>query len=257
MGVLVLDQRQYYARRHPHRLAGVCRHVDDGGALTFDIGLHPTGSRRQPKPAVVRSREVRHGQRPRNAASKSSFHCPGWSGTGRPGFGITPELAMQELAWSETVVDGPASSPPCCGSRRSGWVSIATLRSSRSHARRRRAASPTENRRRQRPRAARAGAALDGDYTTEARLPLQFDLVFDRPVQARSVFVRMARPSQDYHAQLSAWDDGKGAFVGVAKFESHISGPFSPHVGSATFPAVKRVSSGWRSARFNRQPGVY
>ena len=106
-------------------------------------------------------------------------------------------------------------------------------------ARGRRTAPQAENRRRQRPGVCGAAAAFDDDYTTQARLPLWFDLVFDKPVQARSVFVRMARASQDYHAELLAWDEDKGKFNSVAKFESHISGPFSPHIGSATFPAVQ------------------
>jgi len=78
--------------------------VGVGGALTFDIGIHPAGT------VTNRSREwyelvklataeaARHG-------IKMGFHCPGWSASGGPW--ITPELGMQELTWSETIVEGP------------------------------------------------------------------------------------------------------------------------------------------------------
>ena len=76
--------------------------VGIGGALTFDIGIHPAGT------VTNRSREwydlikfatteaAKHG-------IKMSFHCPGWSASGGPW--ITPELGMQELTWSETIVE--------------------------------------------------------------------------------------------------------------------------------------------------------
>ena len=75
-----------------------------GGAMLFDIGLHPPG------PVKVRSPEwfdlVRFAVQEAAARGiRISFHCPGWETSGGPW--ITPELAMQELTWSETVVEGP------------------------------------------------------------------------------------------------------------------------------------------------------
>jgi hypothetical protein len=211
--------------------------VGVGGVLTFDIGIHPAGT------VTNRSREwfglvkfateeaAKHG-------IKMSFHCPGWSASGGPW--ITPELAMQELTWSETTVEGPKEFTavlPQPTKRLDYYRDVALV------------AFPTPPGDDPLPKPqfasadgkllGEAAAVMDGDWATQSQLPLRFDLLFEQPVEARSIFLRVGRASGDFHAQLLAWEESKTAFTPVAKIQSHLSGPFSAHIGAATFRAVR------------------
>jgi hypothetical protein len=211
--------------------------VGVGGVLTFDIGIHPAG------PVTNRSPEwyelikfaaceaERHG-------IKMGFHCPGWSASGGPW--ISPEQGMQELTWSETMVEGPREldiklpQPPTrlgCY-RDAAVIAFPSLPGDRP--------LPAPRFMDVEGKALPAGvAALDTDTTTTADLPAEFDLVFPEAVEVCSAFARVARASGSYNATLSAWDETKGTFKVVAKFRSHTSGPFSANIGSASFAAVK------------------
>ncbi|MCX7008026.1 MAG: glycosyl hydrolase, partial [Kiritimatiellaeota bacterium] len=193
--------------------------VGVGGTLTFDIGIHPAGT------VTNRSREwyelvkfatveaAKHG-------IKMSFHCPGWSASGGPW--ITPELGMQELTWSETVVEGPrefALALPQPRTHLDFYCDAALL------------AFPTPAGDESLPKTQLLDT--DGKSVNAPNLPPEFDLVFQQPVEARSIVVRVGRATGDFSAELSA--DARP----LAKFRSHISGPFSAHIGSATFAPVK------------------
>ncbi|MCU0981691.1 MAG: hypothetical protein MUF25_21275, partial [Pirellulaceae bacterium] len=72
--------------------------VGVGGVFLMDIGIHPAG------PVRYQSREwydlvkLAVGEAQKHDI-QVSFHCPGWSASGGPW--VTPEMAMQELTWSE------------------------------------------------------------------------------------------------------------------------------------------------------------
>ncbi len=77
--------------------------VGVGGVFLMDIGIHPAG------PVVYHSRQwydlvkLAVGEAQKHDI-QVGFHCPGWSASGGPW--VTPEMAMQELTWSETHIDG-------------------------------------------------------------------------------------------------------------------------------------------------------
>lgn len=201
--------------------------VGIGGAMLFDIGIHPAGA------VTNRNREwyelvqfataeaAQHGV-------KMSFHCPGWSASGGPW--ITPELAMQEVTWSETVVEGPCEftvalpQPPA----RLGFYRDAAV-----------IAFPTPAGDEPLPKPQLADTNGTPFPAGTTNLPAAFDLVFPQPVEARSAFVRVARATSDFAAELSVFDERAGQCRTVAKFRSHTSGPFSAHIGSASFAPMR------------------
>jgi hypothetical protein len=79
--------------------------VGVGGVQMFDVG---TGIPKGPVETLSAEwlRLVRHAASEANRLGMSftMHNCPGWSSTGGPW--ITPDRAMQQLVWSETVVDG-------------------------------------------------------------------------------------------------------------------------------------------------------
>lgn len=225
--------------------------VGVGGVMLFDVGLLPAG------PVVNRSPEwydlvkfaVSEAAK-RNI--KVSLHCPGWSGSGGPW--ITPELAMQELTWSETTTDGQREFSAVLPqpSTRLGYYRDAAV-----------IAFPTPDGDEPLPLPqvtdidgnplSQAASALKGDTEAPADLPVKFDLVFPRPVEVRSLFLRGAKDSGSYQAELSAWDDAQRVFRLVAPFNSHTSGPFSANIGSASFAPVR--AGKFRLAYKNRKEG--
>jgi len=79
--------------------------VGVGGVQMFDVGTGiPKGPVETLSPEWLRL--VRHAasECSRLGMSFTMHNCPGWSSTGGPW--ITPDRAMQQLVWSETVVDG-------------------------------------------------------------------------------------------------------------------------------------------------------
>ena len=79
--------------------------VGVGGVQMFDVGTGiPKGPVETLSPEWLRL--VRHAasEAHRLGLSFTMHNCPGWSSTGGPW--VTPDRAMQQLVWSETVVDG-------------------------------------------------------------------------------------------------------------------------------------------------------
>ncbi|HPM82290.1 MAG TPA: glycosyl hydrolase [Candidatus Anammoximicrobium sp.] len=228
--------------------------VGVGGVFLMDIGIHPAGpvAYRSPRWYELVKRAVREAQR---LGIQVGFHCPGWSASGGPW--VTPEMAMQELTWSETLVDGgreisvSLSQPPTKLDYYRDIVVLAfplregddwTLRDLK----------PTILDTDGKP-VRNAAAAYDGDTNTVATLPEQLELVFDRPISARTVFIRAARANGGFSARLLAWDDAPGTFRQVAQVRSYTSGPFSAQIGATTFPAVQ--ASRFRLDFGSRKPG--
>lgn len=235
--------------------------VGVGGVNLFDIGLLPAGQ------VVNRSREwydlvkFAIGEAAQHNI-KVSLNCPGWSGTGGPW--ITPELSMQELTWSETTTGGQREfstvlpQPPT----RLGFYRDAAV-----------IAFPTpdgdeplplpqvmDTDGNPLPQAASAmqwnailpsrqfsqapgtpdlAAVSQSEPGLTADLPTKFDLVFPYPVEVRSLFVRAARESRSYSAELLAWDDSQQGFRAIARFRSNGAGPFSSQIGSASFTPIR------------------
>ncbi len=228
--------------------------VGIGGVFLMDIGIHPAG------PVAYRSQQWYESVKLAVSEAKRlgiqvSFHCPGWSASGGPW--VTPEMAMQELTWSEVHVDGGRKlvvtlpQPPTklgyyrdiavlAFPRRDGddW----TLRDLQPKVLDPNG-QPVRN----------GAAAYDGDTNTVTTLPEQFELVFDRPISARTVFLRAAQANGGFSAKLHAWDDARGTFRQVAQFRSNTSGPFSAQIGATTFPAVKADRFRWDFD--SRKPG--
>ena len=212
-----------------------------GGAMQYDIGLHPPG------PVKVRSPEwlalVRFAVEQAAARGiKLGFHCPGWTVSGGPW--ITPALAMQELTWSETVIEGPRelaamlAQPPT----RLGYYRDAML-----------VAFPTPGGDEPlleglKPRFLDSGGKpvpaeeianlFGGNLDRPASVPLEMDLVFDRPVVARSLSIRLANNPQVSSTALQAWNSDLRKFEPVGEVLLRTAGTGSSQIGAASFPAV-------------------
>ncbi len=211
-----------------------------GGAMLFDIGIHPAG------PVKIRSREwfdlVRFAVEEAAAREiKISFHCPGWSASGGPW--ITPELAMQELTWSETVVEGPRefSAPLAKPPTRLGYYRDAAVVAFPTPAGDELALKDLHPRfldaaGKPLPEAARL---FDGNLDTPVAMPAEFYISFERPVSVRSLFLRTRRQEGLNSAALQAWNSESKKFEPVVEISLHVPGPFSSHAGSATFPEVR------------------
>jgi hypothetical protein len=249
--------------------------VGIGGVLLFDIALLPNG------PVVNRTPEwfdlVKFAVSEAATLNiKVTLNCPGWSGSGGPW--ITPELAMQEVTWSETVIDGQHEfsaelpQPPT----RLGYYRDAAV-----------IAFPTPDgdellplpqvkdidgkplpdaalalkeqpslpaaRISQSPGVPGAAPAMNTDVATAADLPIEFDLLFPGTVEVRSLYLRGAKASGPYQAELLAWDEVEQGFRSVARFGSNPAGPFSSSIGSASFAPVR--TDKFRLAFLNRKRG--
>ena len=224
--------------------------VGVGGVLLFDIGIHPKG------PVVNRSREwydlvklaVAEAQK-RNI--KISFHCPGWSASGGPW--IKPEQGMQELTWSETVVEGgrefsgrlaqPATRLDC-------YRDVAVFAFP----------SPEGDVALPQPQVTgtdgkplpKGAAAFDANMVTGATLPTEFDFTYPQPVEIRSLCVRAH--GGDVRGELLAWDEAQGGFRSVATLRPCNSGPFSDQISSASFAPVRAAK--FRLAFIDKKPGA-
>ena len=226
--------------------------VGVGGVLLFDIGIHPAGkvSNRSPEWYDLVKLAVSEAAK---RGIKVSFHCPGWSASGGPW--ITPDRGMQELTWSETTVEGPRefaaalAQPP---NRLNCYRDAAVLAFP----------TPANDSALPVPRfldaegkvLSQGAAALDGDSSTIAELPAEFDLVYPQAVEVRSVFVRAARGSGSVGAEWSVWDEATGRFRRIATIQNYTSGPFSSQLGSASFAPVR--ASKFRLSFNRRKPGA-
>ncbi len=230
------------------------RDVGVGGVFLMDIGIHPAGpvAYRSPQWYELVKLAVSEAQR---LGIQVSFHCPGWSASGGPW--VTPEMAMQELTWSEAHVDGGREVSimlPQPSTKLNYYRDIAVL------------AFPSldgddQTLRDLQPRildiqgqpVREAAAAFDSDTNTVASLPGEFDLIFDRPVQARSIWIRAAQANGSFHVKLQAWEDARDAFCLVGEARSNTSGPFSAQIGATSFSPVK--ANKFRLQFQSRKPG--
>jgi len=228
--------------------------VGVGGVFLMDIGIHPAGPvsyRSAPWYELVKlavSEAKRH-------SIQISFHCPGWSASGGPW--ITPELAMQELTWSETSIEGgqEVSVMLCQPATNLGYyrdIAVLAFPTRDGDEWTLRDLKPTILDRDGKP-VLHAAAAFDGDTNTAATLLGQFELVFDRPIAARTVFIRATQANGGVSAKLLAGNEAGGTFRHVAQIRSNTSGPFSAQIGATTFPAVKASRFRWEFE--SREPG--
>jgi hypothetical protein len=216
------------------------KEVGIGGVFLMDIGIHPAGS------VSYRSKEwydlvrlaLSEAQK-RNI--KVSFHCPGWSASGGPW--VTPEMGMQELAWSELRINGSAKTPfllPKPSTRLNYYRDIAVL------------AFPTPGEdnwsfRDLSPiikdtngiKIVHAEQAIDGDMNTSATLPATFDIEFSNDKPVGSVFIRIARNDGTDVATIYTWDSITKSFSKALETGLRRSGPFSAHICGGTFPMVR------------------
>jgi len=211
-----------------------------GGAMAFDIGIGPAGTVRPRSPQWFSALGGALKQAERLGLNVG-FNCPGWANSGGPW--ITPELSMQELAWSETVVEGGRKlqielAQP--NARLGFYRDIAVF------------AFPTPLHDEISLRTAQTtvvdasgailpdgGKLFDHDSETVAKLPGTFELHTAAPIPARSISIRAAHESRDFKANLEAWDKSLEAFVPVVELKSLPSGLNDrPSTGSATFAPV-------------------
>lgn len=81
------------------------RRVGIGGVQAFDVGSAiPKGPVVSLSPEWVRLMHHAASEAERLGLSLTLHNCPGWSSSGGPW--VTPEMAMQQLVWSETFVTG-------------------------------------------------------------------------------------------------------------------------------------------------------
>jgi hypothetical protein len=79
--------------------------VGVGGVQMFDVGTGiPKGPVATLSPEWVRLVEHAASEANRLGLSFTMHNCPGWSSSGGPW--VTPDRAMQQLVWSESVVEG-------------------------------------------------------------------------------------------------------------------------------------------------------
>lgn len=235
--------------------------VGIGGVNLFDIALLPSGSivNRSPKWYELLKFAVSEAAK-RNI--KVTLNCPGWSGSGGPW--ITPELAMQEVTWSETTVDGqhelstvlPEPATRLGYYRDAAVIAFPTPKGDESLPlpeikdidgktldqaalilkRKTVLSAPVIS---QSPGVPGAAPVSQPNTEAPAELPVKFDLVFPHAVEVRSLYLRGARESGAYRAELFAWDDAQKDFQLIATFGSHGAGPFSSNIGSASFNPIR------------------
>ena len=213
--------------------------VGVGGAYLMDIGIHPKG------PVAYRSAEWFEAtgavmKEAEKLGMQIGFHCPGWSASGGPW--ITPDKGMQEVVWSETTVGSGQSSAgtivlPQPPARLGLYRDIAVVAFP--------ALKQDTNLLKSHPFKVMAegkeltgkGAAFDGKPDTGVEFPSSFEIVFDQPVQARSVFLRLACRSGDFTAQVEAkQQNGRYRKIGIVR--SGHPGPFSARHGATAWSAI-------------------
>lgn len=180
--------------------------VGIGGVQLMDIGIHPQGK------VLYRSNEwwdivCAVAQRCAEKGIKISFNCPGWALAGGPW--ITPETAMQELTWSKTFVDGGKEiniQLPQPRHKLDTYEDITAL------------AYPVDTDIQEISMTNAkfydfSGKELNADVlkdpmnNTGVLLPNSFDIVFDKDVEARSLFICMNEMYTRINLDLFAWDD--------------------------------------------------
>ena len=81
------------------------KQVGIGGVLNFDVGTGiPKGPIEYLSEEWLQLKEHAIRECDRLGLEFIMHNCPGWSASGGPW--ITPELAMQEVTWSETYISG-------------------------------------------------------------------------------------------------------------------------------------------------------
>ena len=211
-----------------------------GGVFLFDIGIYPAGPVAYQSEAWYEMVRLAVAEAQKRGI-KVSFHCPGWSASGGPW--ITPELAMQELTWSEAHFEGPGDrsitlpQPPTkLGYYRDVAVLAFPTREGDDWSLRDLRPSVQDEQGNGIPA---AQAIFDRDTNTTAALPRTFVIVLERPTSIRSLFIRAARPNGGFQGAVAAWDEARRAFCPIAEIRSNTSGPFSAQLGTTSFPAFK------------------
>lgn len=153
------------------------------------------------------------------------FHSPGWSASGGPW--ITPEFGMQELVWSEAVIDGgkPVELDlPRPLTRLDYYRDVAVL------------AFPQLPDDDQLPEP--TIQSPDGKVLTIApgkpQSLAECELVYPREVTARGLFIS----GRDFDAKLSYWDEKQKSFKPLTHCKS-VHSDLPLHLGAAAFDAVK------------------
>ena len=178
--------------------------VGVGGVFLMDIGIHPAGPVAYHSPQWYelgetgreRGPETRHpGQLPlpRLVGQRRAV---GHAGDGDAGTDVVRDARRRRTGTGRDAASAADEAGLLPRHRRAGV----------SHARRRRldATRPqADNSGYQTGKPVRnAAAAFDGDTNTAATLPEQFELVFDRPIPARTIFIRAARANGGFSAKL-------------------------------------------------------
>jgi hypothetical protein len=219
--------------------------VGIGGVMLFDIGVyHPQG------PIKNRSKEWYELVKLAisEAASRNikvTIGCPGWSASGGPW--ITPELGMQEIVWNQTDICGPqqfSAIIPQPSNRLGSYHDIALLafpmiandiplkelkpvfRKTTGEI-----LSGVEN-------------IIDGNSNTFATLASQFEIIFEKPVEVRHMYVQLNQYPWTWTGKLEAFDSDSNSFVLVADRQRFYS------VGIGCSNSAGSVFNVVRSARF-------
>ncbi len=223
--------------------------VGVGGALLMDLGIHPAG------PVAYRSKEWFEAtgavmKEAEKLGMQIGFHCPGWSASGGPW--ITPKKGIQEFAWSETTVDATSPQKPVLAqphARLNTYQDIAVLAfpalkqdSSLLGSRSFKLLADGKE-------LTGKAAAFDGHPDTGVDFPAAFEIAFDQPVEARSLYLRLSAKSGDFSAQIEVKDPA-GIYRKSATIKSGHPGPFSARHGAATFKRV--VSDRFRITFWDR-----
>lgn len=223
--------------------------VGIGGAKLMDVGIHPQGK------VLYRSDEwwdivKAVAERCKEKGIQISFNCPGWALAGGPW--ITPETAMQELTWSQTIVpSGDVSvTLPIPRHKLETYHDIAVL------------AYPVSEKVDVIPMAGAEfldsnGNKLEAEYLKDPLnnnrvvLPNKFDIVFPHPIDARSLFICMDEMYTRINLELQAWDPSSESWVPVREFYSSNAAFAAQHAGGS----FRKITSD--RFRFNFREGNY
>lgn len=168
------------------------------------------------------------------------FNGPGWAVSGGPW--ITPEHSMKELAWSETTIQGgkkisvkldkPTArfdwykdiavfAVPAPKGNDWGKISeldpILTDMDGKIHD---------------------CSAIFDNDYTTQAELPKQFEIILNRTIPVKAIMLRAAFKNRAYRINMEAWDYAKDQYIKLGTMSSVDPGPFSPLICDLAFDGI-------------------
>ena len=167
----------------------------------------------------------------------SAENCAGWSTAGGPW--VTPELSMQQLSWSQTIVRGPgklemALSKPFA---RMGYyrdvavVAFPTTAGDESSAVEAGVRFSVDDK-----PLARAANLTDGDHDTEVAFKGDLMMEFPSPFTAQSLMT--ANPRHQWGVAELYAETAPGKFVRAAKLDLGYTTPFAGALNSVSFAPV-------------------